>query len=73
MFYPSYVERILTNLLNNAVKYSDGDLEVALTEDALLRITNSAQSLSTVDVSKLFDRFFTVETAETTPPVWDCP
>lgn len=59
--YPSYVERIITNLLNNAVKYSDGDLEVTLTDGALLRITNSAQNLSTVDVNKLFDRFFTVE------------
>ncbi|MCR5339485.1 MAG: HAMP domain-containing histidine kinase [Lachnospiraceae bacterium] len=63
MLYPSYVERIITNLLNNAVKYSDGDLEISLSGDGKLRVANSAKELSNVDVNKLFDRFFTVENA----------
>ena len=63
MLYPSYVERIFSNLLNNALKYSDGDLSVELKEDGLFKISNTAYALSDVDVEKLFDRFFTVETA----------
>lgn len=61
--YPSYVERIFANLLSNALKYSDGDLEVSLSEDGCVRMSNKASALSTVSVEKLFDRFFTVETA----------
>ncbi len=63
MLYPSYVERIITNLLSNAQKYSDGDLEITLSEDGTLTVANRARDLSGVDVNKLFDRFFTVENA----------
>lgn len=61
--YPSYVERIMNNLVNNALKYSDGDLEVKLSDSGKLTVANSAQELSNVEVNKLFDRFFTVENA----------
>ncbi|WP_026659337.1 sensor histidine kinase [Butyrivibrio sp. AC2005] len=60
--YPTYVERILSNLVSNALKYSDGDLEIMLSDEGILRVTNSSDKLSNVDVNKLFDRFFTVET-----------
>lgn len=60
--YPSYVERIMNNLVSNALKYSDGDLEIKLSDDGVLKVSNSSQKLSNVDVNKLFDRFFTVET-----------
>lgn len=60
--YPTYVERILNNLVSNALKYSDGDLEIKLSDDGILRIANSSEKLSSVEVNKLFDRFFTVET-----------
>ena len=63
LLYPSYVERIFSNLLNNALKYSDGDLTVELEADGLFRISNTSYALSDVEVEKLFDRFFTVETA----------
>ncbi len=61
--YPSYVERIFSNLVNNALKYSDGDMEISLTKEGRFRIANTASKLSNVDANKLFDRFFTVETA----------
>lgn len=61
--YPSYTERIFSNLLSNALKYSDGDLNVTLDEKGKVCISNSASDLSPVIVEKLFDRFFTVETA----------
>ena len=60
---PSYVERILSNLLSNALKYSDGDLEICLSDDGKLSVANSSAELSAVDVNRLFDRFFTVESA----------
>lgn len=62
--YPTYVERIMNNLFSNALKYSDGDLEISLSDDGKLTVSNSAPNLSSVDVKKLFDRFFTVENAK---------
>ena len=59
----SYVERIFSNLISNALKYSDGDLTIRLTDSGTLTVSNTASKLSVVDVEKLFDRFFTVETA----------
>ena len=53
----------LGNILGNALKYSAGDLEIALTEDGELRFTNTAPGLDEVTVGRLFDRFFTVEAA----------
>ncbi|MCR4566429.1 MAG: HAMP domain-containing histidine kinase [Pseudobutyrivibrio sp.] len=61
--YPSYVERIFSNLISNALKYSDGDLYVSLSPDGTVIFKNSASALTSVAVDKLFDRFFTVETA----------
>lgn len=64
ILYPTYVERIMNNLFSNALKYSDGDLEISLSDDGKLTVSNSAPNLSSVDVNKLFDRFFTVENAK---------
>lgn len=56
--------RILGNILNNASKYSDGDLEVLLDADGNIKFSNSARSLSEIEVGKLFERFYTVENAK---------
>ncbi len=53
------VVRIFNNLLNNAVKYSEGDLTVSLTEDGTVRFSNKASELSADAVEHLFDRFYT--------------
>ena len=47
----------------NAVKYSDGDLKIVLSEDGEIRISNHASGLSEVQAERLFDRFYTVNTA----------
>lgn len=57
------LSRVFSNLMNNAVKYSDGDLTVRLTEIGEIIFSNSAAKLSAAQVSQLFDRFYTVETA----------
>lgn len=58
-----YLARIIYNLLNNAVKYSDGDLRITLTESGEIIFANTAKELSSVQVDRLFDRFYTVKTA----------
>lgn len=55
--------RIFSNLLNNAIKYSDGDLEITLSEEGKIIFTNTASTLDEVQAGKLFDRFYTVEAA----------
>lgn len=59
----SALARVFSNLLNNAMKYSDGDLDVTLSETGEITFTNTASGLNEVQVGKLFDRFYTVEAA----------
>ena len=56
--------RIFSNVIENAIKYSDGDFSVNVKEDGTIRFSNTAHNLSNVDVGKLFDRFFTVENSK---------
>lgn len=58
-----YLARIFSNLLNNALKYSDGDLLIKLSAEGVITFTNTAKDLSAVEVEQLFDRFYTVEAA----------
>ncbi len=60
---PSALSRVLSNLLNNAMKYSNGDLDITLTKAGEIVFTNTASRLNEVQVGKLFDRFYTVEAA----------
>lgn len=57
------LSRVFSNLLNNAVKYSDGDLQIALSDAGEITFSNTAKELSAVEVEQLFDRFYTVEAA----------
>lgn len=57
------LSRVLGNLLNNALKYSGGDLDVALDPDGAITLSNAAPGLDEVQVGRLFDRFYTVESA----------
>ena len=57
------LRRIFDNILSNTVKYSGGDLAVSLLPNGAVTFSNSAPSLSRVQAERLFDRFYTVETA----------
>lgn len=59
----SSVSRVFSNLLNNAIKYSDGDLTITLYETGEIVFANTASRLNEVQAGKLFDRFYTVEAA----------
>ncbi len=59
----SDLSRVFSNLMGNALKYSDGNLNITLDDDGVVTFSNSATALDGVDVGRLFDRFFTVEAA----------
>ena len=63
MLNRSACSRIFSNLISNAIKYSDGDLEITLRESGEIIFSNHASHLDEVQAGRLFDRFYTVDTA----------
>ena len=59
----SALNRIFSNVIGNALKYSDGDLTVDLKENGTIIFSNTAKTLNAVIVGRLFDRFCTVGTS----------
>ena len=57
------IDRVFSNLMSNAIKYSKGDLTISLTSDGKVTFANKAPDLTSVEVEKLFNRFYTVQTA----------
>ncbi|MBQ2580026.1 MAG: HAMP domain-containing histidine kinase [Ruminococcus sp.] len=60
---PTALARVFANLMNNAIKYSGGDLAITLAQPCVITFSNKAQELSSTQVERLFDRFYTVEAA----------
>lgn len=57
----SSVNRVIENLLSNALKHGDGNIVVRLEEDrgkVRIVVINDAQSLTKEDIPRLFDRFY---------------
>lgn len=61
----SMLHRILQNLLNNSLRHSADDTFVSIREDRTLVISNKVRNPSEIDVTKLFDRFYTADKART--------
>lgn len=59
----SMIHRIFSNIISNAMKYSDGDFSVIMDTDGQITFTNTAGQLNAVTVGRLFDRFYTVESS----------
>ena len=55
------ITRIFSNIISNAVKYSDADFKAELKVDGEVVFSNTASGLDPVMTEKLFDRFYTVE------------
>ena len=58
------LNRIIANLLGNVLQHANGRVSIRLHKDgktATLEISNSAENLSSEDVDKLFDRFYTAD------------
>lgn len=60
----SAVNRIFSNIISNALKYSDGDLAVSMNDSCEIVFSNTASNLDTVTAGRLFERFFTVESGK---------
>lgn len=58
------LRRVIDNILQNAVRYSAGDLCVELRDTGEMAFSNTARGLDEVQVGRLFERFFSVETAK---------
>lgn len=57
------IERVFSNLISNALKYSDGDLKISMTDKGVITFVNKAKALDKLHTERLFDRFYTVESA----------
>jgi len=55
------LNRILQNILNNALKYTKGDIRIDLTERAVISVSNKTDNLDPLLIGKLFNRFFTIK------------
>ncbi len=60
---PALISRVFSNIISNAIKYSDGDLEIKMDINGVITFSNHAHALSPADTARLFDRFYTVENA----------
>lgn len=56
--------RIFSNIISNAIKYSDGDLSISLSKNGEIVFSNHASKLDKIQSAKLLNRFYTVENAE---------
>lgn len=56
------ISRVFSNIISNAIKYSEGDFSVSMTESGIITFSNIARKMDAVSVGRLFDRFYTVET-----------
>ena len=52
--------RIFDNIFSNVAKYAESDLSVTLTKDGTVTVKNDAKGLTPVQVSKMFDKYYTV-------------
>ena len=50
--------------MSNALKYTADKLKIELTDDGEIRFSNNAKELNELNVKKLFDRFYTVNTGK---------
>lgn len=60
----SALSRIFSNIISNMLKYSSGDFFVSMNDSGVILFKNSSDDLERLSVERLFDRFYTVETAE---------
>lgn len=56
--------RIFENIIFNAIKYSDKDLNISMKESGEILFSNRADSLDITTVERIFDRYYTVENAK---------
>ena len=53
--------RIFDNIFSNVAKYASSSLDITLTPDRRVTVINDAPDLTPVQVSKMFDKYYTVK------------
>lgn len=56
--------RILENILSNAIKYSEGNINISLDDNGIITFKNKTSILDKTSVEKMFNRYYTVENAK---------
>lgn len=65
---PSLVKRVIENLAVNAIRYSTGNVSIQLCENeevVQLKISNSVENTSELEVHHMFDRFYKADQTRT--------
>lgn len=60
------LERVIENLLTNAIRYAKDKIEICLEEEkdtVLLKVSNTFNNLTSEDVKNIFDRFYMADKA----------
>ena len=55
-------KRIIENLVTNAIRYSNGYIEIVVDANGIFTVKNTASELKNIDVNILFQKFYTVDT-----------
>lgn len=64
--------RILSNLISNAIKYSDGEFVFEMKENGEMTFANPSSTLDEVSVGKMFNRYFTVQNSSSSTGIGLC-
>jgi two-component system, OmpR family, sensor histidine kinase MprB len=63
---PQAVERAMSNLIENAVKFSDGPIEVVI-EGGRVEVRDRGPGIAETDAARMFDRFYRADSARALP------
>ena len=55
-------KRIIENLVTNAIRYSNGYIEIVVDANGIFTVKNTTSELKNIDVNILFQKFYTVDT-----------
>lgn len=59
----SMLTRVFENIISNAIKYSDDNIKICLFKTGKIIFSNKTKKLDRVSVERIFDRYYTIETA----------
>ncbi len=58
------LKRIFENIISNAIKYGKNDFSVTLKKNGTIIFSNKTDSLDSITLEKIFDRYYTVKNAK---------
>ncbi len=58
------LKRIFENIISNAIKYGQNDFSVTLKKNGTIIFSNKTDSLDSINLEKIFDRYYTVKNAK---------